>query len=64
MTPPLSPAPLLTVRAAVVLLLAFISALLAGGLAWLANPSLPAAVLVAGGAAGGAALLFNQVIGR
>jgi hypothetical protein len=56
--------PLLTVRAAVVLLLAVVVGLLTGGLAHLADHSLPAAVLVAGGAAGGALLLFHTVIDR
>ncbi|WP_232784547.1 hypothetical protein [Carbonactinospora thermoautotrophica] len=54
----------MTVRAAVVLLLAFVVGLLAGGLAYLAHRSLPTAVLVAGGAAGSALLLFHTVIGR
>ena len=61
---PPTPSPLLTVRAAVVLLLALVVGLLAGGLAYLADHSLPAAVLVAGGAAGGALLLFHKVIDR
>jgi len=43
-----------------VLLLALVVGLLAGGLAYLADHSLPAAVLVAGGAAGGALLLFHS----
>jgi len=62
---PLSPpGPLLTVRAAVVLLLAFLTGLLAIGLATLAGNSLPAAILVGAAAAGGALMLFHTVIGR
>jgi len=54
--------PLFSVRAALVLLLAFIVGLVAGVLAYLAKPSIPAAVLVGGGAAGGALLMFNSLI--
>ena len=61
---PTPPAPLLTVRAAVVLLTALIVGVLAGGLAYLVDHSVPAAVLWGGGAAGGAVLLFHTVIGR
>jgi len=55
--------PLFTVRAALVLLLAIVVGLIAGILAYLANRSVPAAVLVGGGATGGAVLLFNTLIG-
>ncbi len=58
------PGPLLTVRASVVLLLALVVGVLAGGLAYLAQRSVPAAVLVGGGAAGAALLLFHTVIDR
>lgn len=61
---PLPPGPLLSVRAAVVLLLALVVGLCACGLAYLANHSLPADALVGGGAAGGALMLFHTVIGR
>ncbi len=57
-----SPGPLMTVRTAVILLLAFIIGLLAGGMSYLVDPSVPAAVLVGGGAAGSALLLFHSVI--
>lgn len=57
-------APLLTVRAAVVLLLALVAGVLAGGLSYLANHSVPTAVLYGGTTAGGALVLFNSVIGR
>jgi len=56
--------PLLTVRAAVILLLALIVGSVSGVLGYMTNHSFPAAVLVAGSAAGGAVLLFNNVIGR
>jgi len=58
------PGPLLTVRAAVVLLLASIIGLIAGGLTYVGDHSLPGAVLVGGGAAGGALLLFHTIIDR
>jgi hypothetical protein len=61
---PSPPGPLLSVRAAVVLLLALVVGLCACGLAYLANHSLPADALVGGGAAGGALMLFHTVIGR
>jgi hypothetical protein len=60
-----SPAgPLLTVRAAVILLLALVVGVLAGGLSYLTDHSVPGAVLWGGSAAGGAMLLFHTVIGR
>ncbi|RSM96243.1 hypothetical protein DMB42_48815 [Nonomuraea sp. WAC 01424] len=58
------PGPLLSVRSAVVLLLAAVVGLLAGLLASLSGQPLPAAFLLAGGAAGGALALFHTVIGR
>jgi hypothetical protein len=58
------PGPLLSVRAAVVLLLAIVVGLLAGLLASLSGQPLPAAFLLGGGAAGGALALFHAVIGR
>ena len=61
---PSPPGPLLSVRTAVVLLLALVVGLCACGLAYLANHSLPADALVGGGAAGGALMLFHTVIGR
>jgi hypothetical protein len=59
-----SPDPLLTVRAALILLLALVVGGTAGTLAYLAHYSFPAAVLMGGSAAGGAILLFNTMIGR
>jgi hypothetical protein len=61
---PSPPGPLLTVRAAVILLLALVVGVLAGGLSYLTDLSVPHAVLWGGGAAGGALLLFHTVIGR
>lgn len=62
---PTPPGPLLSVRTAVVLLLAVLVGLCARRLAYLANHSLPADALVGGGAtAGGALMLFHAVIGR
>jgi len=58
------PDPLLTVRAAVILLMALIVGGFAGALAYLAHRSFPDAVLAGGSAMGGATLLFNSVIGR
>lgn len=58
------PGPLLSVRAAVVLLLALVVGLLVGGLSYLTDHSVPHAVLWGGSAAGGALLLFHTVIDR
>lgn len=57
------PDPLLSIRTALVLLLATLVGLSAGGLAYLGGQSLSASALTAGGAAGGALLLFHTVIG-
>jgi hypothetical protein len=59
-----TPQPLLTVRAALILLGAFVVGVLAGLLSYQSSPSVPAAVLLGGGATGGALLLFHTVIGR
>lgn len=64
MTTPPGSGPLLTVRAALVLLMASIVGLVAGGLAYLGEHDVPASVLVGGGAAGGALLLFHTLLGR
>jgi hypothetical protein len=55
--------PLLTQRAALVLLVAFIVGILADVLAYLARSPLPTCVMV-GGAFGGALMIANNVIGR
>ncbi len=60
MTP--SPGPLMTVRTAVILLLTLTTGLLAGGMSFLVDHSVPSAVLVGGGAAATALLLFHSVI--
>jgi hypothetical protein len=62
MPPP--PDPLLTVRAALVLLTAIVVGLVAGGLGYLAHHDVPTAVLVAGAAAGGALMLFHSLLGH
>lgn len=54
--------PLLTVRAAVVLLMAGVVGLVAGGLAYLAGHDVPTAVLVASGAVGSGLRLFHALI--
>jgi hypothetical protein len=59
-----TPGPLLTVRAAVVLLLAVVSGVIAGGLSYLSDPSVPAAVRWGGGAAAGALVLFHSIVER
>jgi hypothetical protein len=59
-----STGPLLTVRAALILLLALVTGAAAGILGYLSQRSVPAAVLVAGSAAGAALMLFNSLIGR
>jgi len=56
--------PLLTQRAALVLLVAFIVGMLAGVLTYLARSPLPTSVVVGGGAFGGALMIANNVIGR
>jgi len=63
MTPPGS-GPLLTVRAALVLLIASVVGLVAGGLAYLVDHDVPASVLVGAAAAGGALLLFHTLLGH
>nr|WP_258545140.1 hypothetical protein [Micromonospora provocatoris] len=63
-SPAPDPGPLLTVRAAVILLLALVIGVLAGALSYLAQGSVPAAILVGGGAAGAALLLFHTIIDR
>lgn len=55
--------PLLSVRTAVVLLLAVVAGVLAGVLGYLSERNLPSAVLVGGGAAAGALLLFHTLLG-
>ncbi|MEU4421075.1 hypothetical protein AB0F81_10635 [Actinoplanes sp. NPDC024001] len=58
----MKPDPLLTVRTAVVLLLALVVGVLAGALSYLTDGSVPAAVLWGGGAAGAALMLFHTLI--
>lgn len=56
--------PLLTLRAAVILLLALLAGAIAAVLMYLEYHSVPGAALTGGGAIGGAILLFNSVIAR
>ena len=58
-----SPDPLLSIRTALVLLLATLVGLGAGVLGYLGGQSWPAAVLTGLGAAGGALMLFHSLIG-
>jgi hypothetical protein len=55
---------LLTVRAALILLLALVVGISAGILSYLTDRSVAGAVLLGGGATGGALLLFHTLIGR
>lgn len=59
-----SPGPLLSLRSAFVLMLALVSAIIAGVLSYLSAHDLPAAVLVAGGAGAGAMLLIHTLLAR
>jgi hypothetical protein len=63
MSTPSTP-PLLTVRAALIFLAALVVGVLAVALSVLSGTSVPAAVLLGGGATGGALLLFHTIIGR
>ena len=64
-TPPADePTPLLTVRATVILLLALLIGITAGLLTYLAQHSVPEAILTGGGATGAATALLNTIIGR
>jgi hypothetical protein len=57
------PGPLLSTRAALLMLLAVLAGLSAGALTFLSGRSVPSAVLAGCGAAGAALLFFNKVIG-
>jgi hypothetical protein len=59
-----SPGPLITVRAAVVLLSAGVVGIIAGSLSYLADADAATALLVAGGAVGAALALFHNLLGR
>lgn len=59
-----SPGPLLTVRAAVVLLIAVVVGIVAGVLGFFATAGLSGAILVGGCAAGGALALFHSLLDR
>jgi hypothetical protein len=59
-----SPDPLLTVRAALVLLIAIVVGLVAGVLGYFATSAIANAALIGGGAAGAALALFHTVLDR
>jgi hypothetical protein len=61
-TPP--PGPLLSIRAALILLIAVVIGLGAGILGYLANGGIATAVLTGGAGAGGALTLFHTLIDR
>ena len=58
------PSPLLTVRTALIFLIALVVGAVAAILTYLAGHSAPAAALAGGSAVGGAVMLFNSIIGR
>ena len=58
------PDSLLTVRAALVLLIAVVIGIVAGILGYLAYGGVAVGVLIGGGAAGGALALFHTVLAR
>lgn len=59
-----SPDPLLSMRAAVLLLLGFVVGTVAGGLNYLATLGVANSVLVGGGAASAALVLCHRLVGR
>jgi hypothetical protein len=59
-----SAGPLLSVRSAVVLLTAIVIGITAGVLSYLSSHDVPGAVLVGGGGAGAAIILFHTLLGR
>ncbi len=58
------PEPLLTIRAAVVLMMSLIIGLMAGALGYLAQHNVATAFLIAGGAMGGTLALSHNLLGR
>lgn len=60
--PPSPPGPLLTVRTALIFLLAAATGVLAASLSYLDNCSAPQAGLVGGSAFGAAVVFFNRII--
>ncbi len=56
------PGPLLTVRTSVVLLLALVTGLVAGVVGFFAYRDVPTGILVGGGAASGALVLFHGLL--
>jgi hypothetical protein len=58
------PGPLLSVRAALVLLIAVVIGLVAGVLGYLANGGIAMAALIGGGGSGSALALFHTLLDR
>lgn len=58
------PGPLLSVRAALVLLIAVVVGLVAGILGYISSGGLATAALIGGGGAGSALALFHSLLGR
>jgi hypothetical protein len=56
------PGPLLTARAAMILLIAIMVGSVAGTLGYFANHDAPTAILIGGGATGNAIILFHTVL--
>ncbi len=63
MSTPTPPGPLLTVRAALVLLLGVLTGVAAGLLTFYGGSPWPAAVLLGASASGGATVMFHSLIG-
>jgi hypothetical protein len=61
-TPP--PGPLLSIRAALILLIAIVVGLAAGVLSYFSNGGIATAVLIGGAGAGGALMLFHSLLDR
>jgi hypothetical protein len=61
-TPP--PGPLLSIRAALILLIAIVVGLVAGILGYFTNGGIATAVLIGGAGAGSALMLFHTLIER
>lgn len=61
-TPP--PGPLLSIRTALILLIAIVIGLVAGVLGYFSSGGIAAAVLIGGGGAGGSLVLFHTLLDR
>lgn len=56
--------PFLSVRTALILVIALLVGIVAGALGFLGYGTVAGAVLIGGGAAGGAMMMFHAVLGR